>query len=59
MFAKALDILYHIVDPLQFMLLTTTFIPGTILTLLTNLQFGTLLSPSSFVPTSFPSEIQT
>jgi SAM-dependent methyltransferase len=44
--SKALDIINHLIGPFQLLLLSISFLPGTILSLLYTLQLRTLLSPS-------------
>jgi len=41
------DVLYHLIEPLCFLLISASFIPRTILNLILNTQFSTF-SPSSF-----------
>ncbi|KAH8591226.1 S-adenosyl-L-methionine-dependent methyltransferase [Bisporella sp. PMI_857] len=46
--APFLDIVNHLLDPLIFLLISATYIPRTIIFLLTSLNFSTLLSPKKF-----------
>jgi hypothetical protein len=45
---KPIDILYHLFDPLHFLLISASFIPRTILNLILTTQFSTFFSPSLF-----------
>jgi hypothetical protein len=46
MFETQIDIFWHLLDPLHFILLSAFFLPITIFHLLTTTQFSVLLSPS-------------
>jgi SAM-dependent methyltransferase len=46
MASKPLEILYHLIGPFHFMLTSLSYLPSTILSLLTSFQFRTLLTPS-------------
>jgi SAM-dependent methyltransferase len=43
--STALDIFYHLILPFHFLLISLSYLPGTIWSLLLSLQFRTLLSP--------------
>ena len=43
---KPREVLSHLIFPFHFMLISLSYLPGTILTLLTSLQFRVLLTPS-------------
>ena len=47
MLEKPIDIFWHLIDPLHFMCLSAYYLPLTIISLLSTLQFSVLLSPSA------------
>jgi len=48
-----IEIFWHLIGPLHFMLIAATYIPTTILSLLSSSQYATLLSPTRFKETWF------
>ncbi|RDL37630.1 uncharacterized protein BP5553_05063 [Venustampulla echinocandica] len=46
--AKVFDVICHLVKPLYFMLLGTSYLPRTIISLLANFQLRAFISPSAF-----------
>ncbi|KAG9232894.1 S-adenosyl-L-methionine-dependent methyltransferase [Amylocarpus encephaloides] len=47
MFEHARNVAYHLIDPIHFMAIAACYLPGTIASLLLNLQFRTILTPSA------------
>jgi hypothetical protein len=49
MFDKSRDVFEHLINPIQFLYMAASYIPGTIFSLISSLQLGVLFSPSAFV----------
>jgi SAM-dependent methyltransferase len=48
MFEKPIDVLWHLLDPIQFLCLSASYLPITIFHLIATLQFSALFSPAAF-----------